>query len=270
MGKQRLDTFLVQNNYFLSRAKAVDAIKSLQVQVNGKVVEKSSYLVDELDNIVIGEQLLPYVSKGGLKLEKALQVFKIDLKGKIVLDVGCSTGGFADCALQHGAAFVFGIDVGNNQLDERLKDCQQLKYIENLHVRDLKAEHLDGKKMDIVTADVSFIPLEYIFDPVLPHLKADSQLVLLIKPQFELSADLLDKNGFVRHPKYHLLAIEKVVAVAHQHQLFLQKIDYAPLMTYKKNIEYITLFSFNAMAEPDLQVPVSKAFEEKKKLKRNV
>lgn len=267
MEKHRLDIDLVKRGLFLSREKAVEAIKNKQVQVDGRVISKPSFLIDDSNNIVLGEQLLPYVSKGGLKLEKAIKTFQIDFTDKIVLDIGCSTGGFADCAIQHKARFVYGIDVGSNQLDDRLKDCPKLKYYEKLHIKNLSASHLDNKKIDIVTADISFISLEQIFVPTILNLHKNSILILLIKPQFELNESSLDKNGFVRNPKHHLTAIEKIIAAAQQHGLFLHKIDYAPLMTYKKNIEYITLFSFQESILPPLNNIINNAFIEKKKIK---
>ena len=269
MDKNRLDIFLVKHQIFLSREKALDAIKNGQVLVDGKRQTKPAFLVNENNTITLGEEILPYVSKGGLKLAKAIQKFHLNFENKSVLDIGCSTGGFADCALQYGAKFVCGIDVGNGQLDERLKNNPKLNYIENLNVKDLSAQHIDYQTFDFVVADVSFISLTQIFAPIQIALHQQSQLVLLIKPQFELNASSLDKNGFVKNPKHHKLAIEKIVATALQYQLFLQQIDYAPLMTYKKNIEYISCFAFAPQKTNicDLNLLITNAFKEKKKLK---
>ncbi|MBO4581546.1 MAG: TlyA family RNA methyltransferase [Bacteroidales bacterium] len=268
MEKRRIDIELVRRGIFSSRERAVDAIKNRQVQVAGKLVEKPSFLVAENSEIVIGEQLLPYVSKGGLKLEKAIKVFHLDFKDKTVLDVGCSTGGFADCALQHGAKHVYGIDVGVNQLAPGLQHHPQLTYIEGLNVKDLLPAHLNGCQPDWVVADLSFISLTYMFEYVKPLLHQQSKLLLLIKPQFELDAASLDKNGIVRNIKHHIAAIDRVVRKAAEYGMFVEKIDYAPLMSYKKNIEYITLFSQTPhCVQNDYTAVVDAAFWEKKKMK---
>jgi len=242
--KERLDSVLVLRGLFPTREKAATAIKNGIIHVNSKQITKSAFKVGEEDSIeIIGEQL-PYVSKGGLKLEKGIREFQLDFSNKTVLDVGCSTGGFADCALQHGAAFVYGIDVGSNQLDHRLRDNPQLKYMENLHVKNLQSEHLDNKQMDFILVDLSFISVTQIFSSILPFLKPDGMVFILIKPQFELDSAALDKNGIVKTPKQQITAIERVIAAVKNHNLHLQQITHAPLMAYKKNIEYIALFSY--------------------------
>ena len=269
MEKRRIDIELVRREMFSSREKAVDAIKNRQVQIAGKVIDKPSFLVAEDAEIVIGEQLLPYVSKGGLKLEKAVKTFRLDFKDKIVLDVGCSTGGFADCALQNGAKHVYGIDVGVNQLAASLQNNPRLTYIEGLNVKDLLPAHLNDNQPDWVVADLSFISLIYMFEYVKPLLHKQSCMLLLIKPQFELNAACLDKNGIVRNVKHHIAAIDRVVRKAAEYGLFMEKIDFAPLMSYKKNIEYITLFSqLQHVVQYDYTSVVEAAFAEKKKMKR--
>ena len=238
-----MDIVLVWRELFPSREKAVEAIKKGIIYVNSKQISKPSFKVSDEDMTeIIGEQLR-YVSKGGLKLEKGIRQFHLDFSNKTVLDVGCSTGGFADCALQHGADFVYGIDVGSNQLDKRLQTHPKLKYIENLHVKNLQTEHLDQKQMDIILSDVSFISVTQIFSSILPFLKKDGMVFILIKPQFELDSAALDKNGIVKTAKLQIAAIERVIAAAKNHNLHLQQITHAPLMVYKKNIEYIALFS---------------------------
>ena len=243
MEKERLDVVLVLRGLFASREKATEAIKKGIIYVNTKQIQKPSFKIGEEEVVeIVGEQL-PYVSKGGLKLEKGIQQFHLDFSNKTVLDIGCSTGGFADCALQHGATFVYGIDVGSNQLDSRLQTHPQLKYMENLHAKNLQSEHLDGKQMDIILADVSFISVTQILSFVLPFLKKDGMVFILIKPQFELNQAALDKNGIVKTAKQQQTAIERVITTATNNGLLLQQMDYAPLTSYKKNIEYIALFS---------------------------
>jgi 23S rRNA (cytidine1920-2'-O)/16S rRNA (cytidine1409-2'-O)-methyltransferase len=265
MEKERLDIVLVKRALFLTREKAAEAIRNGIIYVNSKQIRKSSFQVSDDDSLEIIGEKLPYVSKGGLKLEKGINSFRLDFSDKTVLDIGCSTGGFADCALQYGAAFVYGIDVGSKQLDSRLQNHPQLKYIENLHVRDLQPEHLDKKQMDIILSDVSFISVTQVFASILPLLKKDGIIFILIKPQFELDSAALDKNGIVKTAKSQITAIERVVSAAKIHNLHLQQIDFAPLMTYKKNIEYIALFS---NAEPtktfDIKQMVDNAVRKKK------
>ena len=268
MEKERLDTLLVLRGFFPSREKASEAIKAGFVCVENKYISKPSAKIDADADINIESGLCPYVSKGGLKLEKGINVFSLDVSNKILLDVGCSTGGFADCALQHNAKFVYGIDVGTNQLDKRLLLCSKLKSIENLHVKDLQTKHLDNKKMDGIFVDVSFISSTQVFPYILPHLKEDGFLFTLIKPQFELDNSALDKHGIVRNTKSQIIAIQRVLSAAKELKLYLQAIDYAPLMTYKKNIEYIALFRFtdNNFSE-NINKIVEKAMKEKLKMK---
>ena len=260
METQRLDVLLVLRDFFPSRKKASEAIKMGIVYVEKKSVCKPSAKVNLEADICIASGSLPYVSKGGLKLEKGIKNFPLDLCGKILLDVGCSTGGFADCALQHGAKFVYGIDVGSNQLDKNLLHCSKLKYMENLHVKDLQSEHLDNKKMDGIMVDVSFISSTQVFPYILPFLKQDGFLFTLIKPQFELDASALDRHGIVQSTKNQITAIQRVLSVAKNLNMHLQNIDYAPFMIYKKNIEYIALFRLirNGFIE-DLEKMVTKA-----------
>ena len=241
---ERLDVLLVLRNFFPSREKASDAVKAGFVYVENKLVCKPASKVNSEAVIHIKSGFLPYVSKGGLKLEKGIKAFSLDVRDKILLDVGCSTGGFTDCALQHGAKFVYGIDVGSNQLDKSLVSCPKLKSIENLHVKDLQSAHLDNKKMDGILVDVSFISSTHVFPYILPFLKEDGFLFTLIKPQFELDSSALDRNGIVRSAKNQITAIQRVLTAAKNQNLYLQNIDYVPLMTHKKNIEYIALFRF--------------------------
>ena len=268
MEKERLDIVLVSRNFFSSREKASEAIKAGVVHVGGSCLKKPSTKVDVLADIHISSEILPYVGKGGLKLAKGISSFGLDFTGKVILDVGCSTGGFSDCALQHGAKFIYGIDVGTNQLDKKLQNHPDIKSIENLHVKDLQSEHLDGHKMDGVVMDISFISVTHTFSSLLPFLKDDGFLFVLIKPQFELDSTSLNRQGIVHNPKSQVKAIQRVVLAAKEVGLFLNAIDYAPLMTYKKNIEYIALFRFSSNRfSPDIDRLTKIAAEAKKEMK---
>jgi 23S rRNA (cytidine1920-2'-O)/16S rRNA (cytidine1409-2'-O)-methyltransferase len=266
--KERLDVLLVRRRFFSSREKASEAIKAGVVYVENECVQKPATKLSTDISINIESNWLPYVSKGGLKLEKGIVVFSLDFADKIILDIGCSTGGFSDCALQHEARFVYGIDVGSNQLDKSLLSCPKLKAIENLHVKDLLPQHLDGKEMDGILVDVSFISSTQILSYILPFLKRDGFLFILIKPQFELNASALDRHGIVRKARRQVMAIERVLSAAKSMGLHLQNIDYAPLMTYKKNIEYIALFRrIESGFSENLSKLVDRAMEEKEKMK---
>jgi len=270
VAKERLDILLVLRGFFPSREKATDAIKAGIVCVENKYICKPATKIDSDAEFHVEYASCPYVSKGGLKLEKGINVFSLDVSDKILLDIGCSTGGFADCALKHNAKFVYGIDVGSNQLNKSLLLCPKLKYIENLHVKNLQSEHLDNKKMDGILVDVSFISSTQVFPYILPHLKEDGFLFTLIKPQFELDNSALNKHGIVRNANSQIIAIQRVLSVAKELKLYLQAINYAPFMTYKKNIEYIALFRFtdNNFSE-NISKIVEKAIREKENLKKN-
>lgn len=264
---QRIDTELFQRNFFPSRQKAAWAVKEGCVRLNGKIVAKPSTKVNQQDEIIV-QQPLPYVSRGGLKLEKGIRVFGLELHGKTVLDIGCSTGGFADCALQHGAAFVYGIDVGENQLAEKLKHEPQLKYIERLHIKHLTRKHINDALADVILTDVSFISSKLIFPYLLPFLHSDGSVFTLIKPQFELNPKALDKNGIVRKENDHLRAVEGVIQAALEAGLHLKAIDFAPLTTYKKNIEYIAYFTLKDHCFcPNTNLLVQTAFAHRKNIK---
>ena len=270
METERLDVLLVLRRFFSSREKASDAIKAGLVYVENKLVCKPAAKVNSEAVIHIESGSLPYVSRGGLKLEKGIKAFSLDIRDKVLLDVGCSTGGFADCALQHGAKFVYGIDVGSNQLDKSLASCPKLKYIENLHAKYLNSTHLDNKKMDGILVDVSFISSTQVFPYILPFLKEDGFLFTLIKPQFELDSSALDRNGIVRSRKSQITAIQRVLTAVKEMKLHLQNIDYAPLTTHKKNIEYIALFRFtDNNFSANVKEMVNNAVKEKEKQKNN-
>ena len=184
MTKKRLDVVLVEKGLAASREKAKALIMAGKVLVNENKIDKAGTEVDsELPIRLLGQDI-PYVSRGGLKLEKALQVFPVDLTGTVVADLGASTGGFVDCALQNGAAKVFAIDVGYNQLDWKLRTDERVISMEKTNARYLEADSL-GEQVDVVTTDVSFISLDKILPPAMSFLKDGGHVLALIKPQFE-------------------------------------------------------------------------------------
>ena len=217
----RLDKLLVEKNYFSSREKAQLTISQKLVKVNGEIVDKSSKDIDETATIEIIDIFNRYVSRGGLKLEKAIIDFSLDFKGKRVLDIGASTGGFTDCALQAGADFVFAVDVGTEQLSPTLQNHPRVKFLENKDFRELSLEETGGKPFDFIVSDVSFISLTYIIPYLAPFLAEDGKLMLLIKPQFEAGASFLSKSGIVKDDKGLKISIQKVELEAINNGYFL-------------------------------------------------
>ena len=191
----RLDIFLVENGYFKSRSRAQDEIKSGHVLVNSKKA-KSSLDVSDKDSIEIINPI-PYVSRGGLKLEKAIKVFNLDFTNKTILDIGASTGGFTDCALMHGAKKVFAVDVGKDQLDEKLRNDPRVINLEGTNILDTNIK----EKIDYLVMDVSFVSIIHLVDAIKKYLNNDNKLVCLIKPEFE--AGIMVKKGVIRDKKLH-------------------------------------------------------------------
>ena len=243
--KERLDVFLVKNGFYETRNKAQNAIESKDIKVNDKIINSPSYKVEEDCKIDIISNSLPYVSRGGLKLEKALNVFKIDLKDKIILDIGASTGGFTDCSLQNGAKKVYSLDVGENQLHDSLRNNEKVISLEKTNFRTINIEEFKSYNIDVIVVDVSFISLSYIFENASKIIDKDKCMICLIKPQFETNKKEHNKNGVVNNPKIHLQVIKNVMEYANKFDLHLNKLDYSPIKGDKSgNIEYLGLFSF--------------------------
>lgn len=241
----RLDLYLFENNYFDSRRKAQDAVKEGYVSVDGKVITKCSF--DYLNGeIKIKNRDIEFVSRGGYKLLQGITHFDLDFKDKLVLDIGASTGGFTDCSLRHGAKHVYATDVGTLQLATSLKEDSRVTSIENLNFRNAVPSDFDNYIFDFVVIDVSFISLEHIFSNLDNFIDSNSNIVALIKPQFELGDISIANKGVITKIEDHLLAIEKVVERANKYNLYLNKLTFSPIMgEKKKNIEFIGLFSKN-------------------------
>lgn len=241
----RLDLYLVEKEFYKSRNKAKMAIENGDILVNDKIINKVSYIVNEKDKVEILKDSIPYVSRGGLKLEKALQSFCVLVNDKTCLDIGASTGGFSDCLLKNGAKKVYALDVGTNQLDDSLKVNYKIVSIENTNFRDIDISEYRNYNLDIITADVSFISLTYLFENVSKILLENGFFVALIKPQFEVSKKEHNKNGVVNDKKTHYRVIENIIEKANQYNLYLNKLDFSPIKGEKSgNIEYLALFSF--------------------------
>lgn len=237
--KERLDVLLVKQGFAPSREKAKAILMSGIVYVDGQKEDKAGTMVNEEKvKIEVRGNVLPYVSRGGLKLEKALKVFPIDLTGKTCLDIGASTGGFTDCMLQNGAAKVYAVDVGHGQLDWKLRNDARVVCMEKTNFRYLTKDSLP-EQMDFASCDVSFISLTKILGPAYELLKEESQMVCLIKPQFEAGKDKVGKKGVVTDKKVHEEVCEKVMLFAASIGFQILDLDFSPIKGPEGNIEYL-------------------------------
>jgi len=241
--KMRLDEYLVENEYFENLEIAKRQIMVGNIIVNEQKVDKPGEIIslDKIKSIRIKEKDIPYVSRGGLKLEKAIKVFELDFKDKIVLDIGASTGGFTDCSLQNGAKFVYAIDVGTNQLDWKLRNDSRVKSIENKHINDLEKKDLQDD-IDIIVMDISFISIKKVLYKIKELLKDNGFAIFLIKPQFEAERNEINK-GIVDSLNVHKRVINEVIEEAKINQLFLENLTVSPIKGTKGNIEYLARFS---------------------------
>ena len=236
--KERLDILLVKRNLAESREKAKAVIMSGCVYVDGQKEDKAGSTFPEEAAIEVRGHTLPYVSRGGLKLEKALANFDVDVKGKVCTDVGSSTGGFTDCMLQNGAVKVFAIDVGRGQLDWKLRNDPRVVCMEKTNIRYVTPEDI-GEPVDFSSIDVSFISLTKVLVPVRDYLKEDGEIVALIKPQFEAGREKVGKKGVVREKSTHREVIRKVMDYAMSIGFDLCDLDFSPIRGPEGNIEYL-------------------------------
>ena len=236
--KERLDVLLVKRNLIESREKAKAVIMSGNVFVDGQREDKAGTTFPETVHIEVKGNKLPYVSRGGLKLEKAIANFDVDLQGKVCTDVGSSTGGFTDCMLQNGARKVFAIDVGTNQLAWKLRQDERVVCMEKTNIRYVTPEDI-GEAIDFSSIDVSFISLTKVLLPIRNYLKADGQIVALIKPQFEAGREKVGKKGVVREKNTHYEVIEMVLSYAVSIGFKVLDLDFSPIKGPEGNIEYL-------------------------------
>ncbi|MDX9848807.1 MAG: TlyA family RNA methyltransferase [Tenuifilaceae bacterium] len=260
----RLDVYLVSHGFFASREQAKFNISKGNVIVNGKEVLKSAMQINSTDIVELAvENVVPYVSRGGLKLEKAIREFQISCNNKTALDVGASTGGFTDCLLKHGAKMVCAVDVGTNQLDSSLRGNPNVYSIENINIKDLNSEVLPVENFDIIVADLSFISLTKVLEYFPQFLNQQGIVIVLIKPQFEVGPELVGKGGIVKNPKVHSMAIENVAIAAHKYGLFISQLTWSPIHDSTKNVEYLAFFSQQMVSLPKIEQIVSQAFASK-------
>lgn len=250
--KERLDVVLVAEGLAESRHKAQGMIMAGQVYLRDQKVTKAGTPIAPYDIplLEIRGKTLAYVSRGGLKLEKAVSVWGIDLEGKTCADIGASTGGFTDCMLQNGAKLVYSVDSGYNQLDWKLRSHPQVKSMERCNARYLSRENI-GDSLDFASVDVSFISLNLILPPLYPLLKEEGEVVCLIKPQFEAGREQVGKKGVVRDPAVHEAVIHKVLDEAQKIGFYVKDVTYSPIKGPEGNIEYLAYLSKEGTLQED-------------------
>lgn len=238
MSKERIDVLLVEQGYFTSREKAKAAIMAGLVLVDCDRIEKAGMKVSREASITVKGAIHPYVSRGGLKLEKAIRVFTLDLKDCVLLDIGASTGGFTDCALQNGAHQVYAIDVGYNQLDWSLRTDKRVIVMERTNFRYIKATDLIGLAPNMATIDVSFISLKLILPPLGQLLLRPGCVVTLIKPQFEAGRKKVSQ-GIVRNASTHEQVLKDILGFAVSLGFKFKGLTYSPITGGEGNIEFL-------------------------------
>ena len=283
MSKERLDKILTDKGFFDTKSRAQAAIMAGDVKVNGIVVTKSGHLLEPQENTRFEIRTMPFVSRGGFKLDKAVKTFSINLQDRICLDAGASTGGFTDCMLQNGAKKVYSVDVGYGQIAWKLRTDSRVKVIEKVNIKNCDAKEIysqDDEKADFITMDLSFISITKVLPNILklsdinnfvsqhftalsePHvhspLKVDThkniiEIVSLIKPQFEAGREQVGKNGIVREKKTHIEVINKIIEYSKNLNLFVKGLTYSPIKGQKGNIEYLIYLS-SVYSENDIDV----------------
>ena len=236
--KKRLDILVYENGFTDSREKAKAVIMAGQVYVDNQKADKCGQSYDENCKIEVRGSTQKYVSRGGLKLEKAINNFDFDLNGKITMDIGASTGGFTDCMLQNGAVKVYSVDVGHGQLAWKLRNDERVVCMEKTNIRYVTPEDIPDR-IQFASIDVSFISLTKVLGPVKELLTEDGQIVCLIKPQFEAGREKVGKKGVVREKSTHLEVIESVIAFAKSIGFGILNLEFSPIKGPEGNIEYL-------------------------------
>ncbi|HEU4963658.1 MAG TPA: TlyA family RNA methyltransferase [Bacilli bacterium] len=237
--KERLDVLLVDKGLYDSREQAKRAIMAGLVFVDGERSDKAGTKIKTDATITVKGDLHPYVSRGGLKLEKAIAAFDVSLQDKVVMDVGASTGGFSDCALQNGARQVYSIDVGYGQLAWKLRNDPRVNVMERTNFRHLKRDDLTGDTPEVAVMDVSFISIRLLLPVIHQMLTEDGFLLTLIKPQFEAGRERVGKNGIVRDPEVHRDVLVHVLGSARAQGFHVQQITFSPITGGDGNIEFL-------------------------------
>lgn len=241
--KIRLDQYVFEEGYTESRQRAQALIMAGVVYVNNQKVDKAGYMVKDADKVEVRGKDLKYVSRGGYKLEKAIELYGLDLTDKICMDIGASTGGFTDCMLQNGASRVFSVDVGHDQLHSRLREDDRVVCLEGTDVRHTEelCKAVPLASLDLVTVDVSFISLRQVVPSILPFLKPDATLICLIKPQFEAGRESIGKNGLVKDVRVHKQILLAYLREFSEWGLPVKYMTFSPITGGEGNIEYLAV-----------------------------
>ena len=258
--KTRLDVAVFERGLTDSRAKAGALIMAGQVFVNGQKALKSGQNVKEDDQIEVRGEKMPFVSRGGYKLDKAVKAFDLSLQDKICMDIGASTGGFTDCMLQNGAVKVFAIDVGRGQLDWKLRQDERVVCMEKTNIRYVKPEDI-ADRLDFASVDVSFISLTKVLGPARELLNDNGEMVCLIKPQFEAGREKVGKKGVVRDKAVHEEVIHKVIDHAVEIGFHILNLEYSPIKGPEGNIEYLVYIRKEAEGSREESVDVHAVVE---------
>ena len=258
--KKRLDVLLTEQGYADSRTKAQAIIMSGLVYVDGQKADKPGVSYEESVSLEVRGAACPYVSRGGLKLEKALRDFHVDPTGFVCSDSGASTGGFTDCLLQQGARKVFAIDVGYGQLDWKIRSDPRVVVMERTNIRYVTTEEL-GEKLDLSVVDVSFISLKIVLPVIKTLLGENGQVLCLIKPQFEAGKEKVGKKGVVRDPETHKEVLDHFVELAKELEFSIQGLTFSPVKGPEGNIEFLGHLALNRTdgIEPDTARIVAEA-----------
>ncbi|MDQ0350975.1 23S rRNA (cytidine1920-2'-O)/16S rRNA (cytidine1409-2'-O)-methyltransferase [Alkalibacillus filiformis] len=269
MKKVRLDTLLVEQGFFDSREKAKRSIMAGLVHTDHERLDKPGVKVDPTINIIVKGKAVPYVSRGGLKLEKAINSFKIDFSDRLIVDIGSSTGGFTDCALQHGAKASYAIDVGYNQLDWKLRQDERVYVMERTNFRYVTKDHLEFGLPNMAVTDVSFISLKLIFPVIRQILEPDSDIVALIKPQFEAGREQVGKKGIVRDKSVHTEVVHNILSFVENEGFVIEGLDYSPITGGDGNIEFLLHAKWlddqaagNKLSNEEIDQVINKAHED--------
>lgn len=251
--KERLDKILFDKGYFESKSKAQAAIMAGDVKINDEVITKAGFQIEIKENTSIEIKTMPFVSRGGFKLDKAVKSFNIDLQDRICLDAGASTGGFTDCMLQNGAKKVYSVDVGYGQIAWKLRTDSRVKVVERVNIKNCLPEEIfaeEDEKPTFCAMDLSFISITKVLENVLNLMSKEKiEIMALIKPQFEAGKEQVGKNGVIKDPKIHFEVIENVINFASTIGLYPVALDFSPIKGPAGNIEYIVLFSNKPAAE---------------------
>lgn len=243
MPKERLDKILTDKGFFETKSKAQAAIMAGDVRVDGIVITKAGFQIEVKENTTFEIKSMPFVSRGGFKLDKAIKEFNIDLKGRTCLDAGASTGGFTDCMLQNGAKKVYSVDVGYGQIAWKLRTDNRVKVIEKVNVKNCTEADIyneSDERADFITMDLSFISITKVLPNLIKLANPNGfEIVSLIKPQFEAGREQVGKNGIVREKEVHIEVINNIIKACKDLNLYVKGLTYSPIKGAKGNIEYL-------------------------------